>query len=57
MSNFAPIPLACTTWDHEEMNVMQEVITSGIFTMGDNVQKFEKQFAHYHSSKYCVMDM
>ena len=55
MSNFAPIPLACTTWDHEEMNVMQEVITSGIFTMGDNVQKFEKQFAHYHSSKYCVM--
>jgi CDP-4-dehydro-6-deoxyglucose reductase, E1 len=55
MSNFAPIPLACTTWDHEEMNVMQEVITSGIFTMGDNVQKFEKQFALYHSSKYCVM--
>ena len=55
MSNFAPIPLACSTWDHEEMNVMQEVITSGIFTMGDNVQKFEKQFALYHSSKYCVM--
>ena len=55
MSNNAPIPLASTTWDQEEMDVMQDVIRSGIFTMGENVQKFEKQFAEYHQSKYCVM--
>tara|TARA_B100000780_G_scaffold176105_1_gene123412 strand:- start:6079 stop:7263 length:1185 start_codon:yes stop_codon:yes gene_type:complete len=55
VSNNAPIPLASTTWDQEEMDVMQDVIRSGIFTMGENVQKFEKQFAEYHQSKYCVM--
>ncbi len=55
MTNNAPIPLASTTWDQEEMNVIQDVIKSGIFTMGENVQKFEKQFAEYHHSKYCVM--
>jgi len=55
VTNNAPIPLASTTWDQEEMNVIQDVIKSGIFTMGENVQKFEKQFAEYHHSKYCVM--
>jgi len=55
MNNFAPIPLASTTWDSEEMNAMQDVIKSGMFTMGENVQKFEEQFAEYHKSKYCVM--
>jgi CDP-6-deoxy-D-xylo-4-hexulose-3-dehydrase len=53
--NNAPIPLASTTWDQEEMNAIQDVIKSGIFTMGENVKKFEKQFAEYHQSKYCVM--
>ena len=55
MINNAPIPLASTTWDQEEMNAIQDVIKSGIFTMGENVKKFEKQFAEYHQSKYCVM--
>jgi CDP-6-deoxy-D-xylo-4-hexulose-3-dehydrase len=53
--NNAPIPIASTTWDQEEMNAIQDVIKSGIFTMGENVKKFEKQFAEYHQSKYCVM--
>ena len=55
MSSYAPIPLACSTWDEEEMNAMQDVIHSGIFTMGENVKKFEEDFATYHKSKYCVM--
>jgi len=55
VSSYAPIPLACSTWDEEEMNAMQDVIHSGIFTMGENVKKFEEDFATYHKSKYCVM--
>lgn len=34
---------------------MKRVIASGMFTMGSNVQAFEKDFARYTGSKYCVM--
>lgn len=48
-------PLATASWGQEEMDAMQRVITSGMFTMGANVQAFERDFAEYVSSKYCVM--
>jgi CDP-6-deoxy-D-xylo-4-hexulose-3-dehydrase len=48
-------PLATATWGQEEQDAMQRVIASGMFTMGVNVQAFEKDFAKYVSSKYCVM--
>jgi len=48
-------PLAASTWGQEELDAMHKVIDSGIFTMGDNVAEFEKQFAKHVESKYCVM--
>jgi CDP-6-deoxy-D-xylo-4-hexulose-3-dehydrase len=48
-------PLATATWGKEEQDAMQRVIASGIFTMGANVQAFERDFAQYVGSKYCVM--
>ena len=48
-------PLAAPTWGQEEIDAMHKVIDSGIFTMGENVAEFEKQFAKYVDSKYCVM--
>lgn len=48
-------PLASTTWDQAEYTAMQKVIDSGMFTMGQNVAEFEKVFADYVGSSYCVM--
>ena len=48
-------PLATATWEQEEQDAMQRVIASGIFTMGDNVKTFERDFAQYVGSKHCVM--
>ncbi|MCM2282481.1 MAG: DegT/DnrJ/EryC1/StrS family aminotransferase [Bdellovibrionaceae bacterium] len=49
------LPLATTTWDQAEHEALQEVIRSGRFTMGERVAKYEKEFAAYFGSKYCVM--
>jgi CDP-4-dehydro-6-deoxyglucose reductase, E1 len=48
-------PLATATWGQEEQAAMQRVIASGMFTMGANVQAFERDFAQYVGSKHCVM--
>ncbi len=48
-------PLAAPTWGQEELQAMHKVIDSGVFTMGENVLEFERQFARYVDSKYCVM--
>jgi CDP-6-deoxy-D-xylo-4-hexulose-3-dehydrase len=48
-------PLATATWGQEEQDAMQRVIASGMFTMGANVQSFERDFAKYVGSKHCVM--
>lgn len=48
-------PLATASWGKEEIAAMQRVIASGMFTMGENVQAFERDFAGYVGSKYCVM--
>jgi len=48
-------PLATASWGQEEIDAMHRVIASGQFTMGANVQAFERDFASYTGSRYCVM--
>lgn len=48
-------PLATATWDESEYQALQDVISSGMFTMGPKVAQFEQDFAQYIGSKYTVM--
>lgn len=48
-------PLATATWDQSEYQALQDVIASGMFTMGPKVAQFEHDFAKYIGSKYAVM--
>ena len=48
-------PLATTSWDHLEIEAIQKVIKTGMFTMGSHVAECEKQFAQFLGSPYCVM--
>lgn len=48
-------PLATATWDQAELDAMQDVIASGMFTMGAKVAEFERSFADFIGSRYCVM--
>ena len=47
--------LASSTWDDRELSAIQDVINSGIYSMGNKVASFEKEFANYTGSKYCIM--
>src|SRR3954471_21333685 len=53
MSTF--YPLATSSWDHLEVEAIQKVIKSGMYSMGPNVADCEKEFAKFLNSKYCVM--
>jgi CDP-6-deoxy-D-xylo-4-hexulose-3-dehydrase len=48
-------PLATSSWDQAEYDAIQRVIASGMFTMGANVLEFERRFADYVGSPYCIM--
>ncbi len=48
-------PLATTSWGKEETAAMQRVIDSGMYSMGANVQVFERDFARFAGSRHCVM--
>lgn len=48
-------PLASSSWDHEEVASIHEVISSGMFTMGQKVAEFEQAFAEFTGSRYCIM--
>jgi CDP-6-deoxy-D-xylo-4-hexulose-3-dehydrase len=48
-------PLATASWGQEEFDAMQRVIASGMYSMGANVQAFERDFAQYVDSQHCVM--
>jgi CDP-6-deoxy-D-xylo-4-hexulose-3-dehydrase len=48
-------PLATATWDDSEYKALQDVIVSGMFTMGPKVAQFERDFAKYIGSQYAVM--
>lgn len=48
-------PLATSTWDEKELEAIQSVIDKDMFTMGESVSAFEKDFAKFVDSKYAVM--
>jgi CDP-6-deoxy-D-xylo-4-hexulose-3-dehydrase len=48
-------PLASSTWDSKEIEAIQKVIDSEMYTMGKGVAQFETEFAQFVNSKYCVM--
>jgi dTDP-4-amino-4,6-dideoxygalactose transaminase len=48
-------PLASSTWDEKEIAAIHAVIDSNMFTMGQYVENYEKQFAQYFGSNYAVM--
>ncbi len=48
-------PLATPSWDQKEIEAIQRVISSGMYSMGKEVFSFEEQFAKFTNSKYCVM--
>ena len=47
--------LASTSWGSEEIDAMQRVIQTGLFTMGANVRQFETDFAQKFGVKYALM--
>ena len=49
------LPLATSSWDEEEYRAIQRVVDSDRFTMGMEVEKFEKEFAEFFGSKFAVM--
>lgn len=48
-------PLATSSWDNREIDAINRVINSGMFSMGKEVKAFEKSFAEYFGSQYAVM--
>ena len=44
-----------SSWGEDEIKVLHEVISSGCFTMGDRVAKFESSFAKKIGAKYALM--
>lgn len=48
-------PLAHSTWDECERDAINQVISSGMLTMGRRVEEFERCFANYFRSKFAIM--
>ncbi len=48
-------PLACDSWDQEEVAVLKQIAESGFQTMGGHVRAFEQAFADYMGRKHAVM--
>lgn len=49
------LKLATDTWDLNEKAAILNVLDSGFLTMGEKVEKFEKDFAEYFNTKYAIM--
>lgn len=47
--------LSNDTWNNEELSVAKKVLDSKYFSMGKNVQNFEKAFAEKFGAKYAIM--
>ena len=48
-------PLAFSTWGTEEVEAIQRVIETDMYTMGKHVKQFEQEFAEYFGSPHAVM--
>ena len=48
-------PLASASWDEKEISALHSIIDTGRFTMGHNVERFEREFADYLGASHCVM--
>ncbi|SFR32300.1 DegT/DnrJ/EryC1/StrS family aminotransferase [Litoreibacter janthinus] len=48
-------PLATSSWDQAEQDALQRVIASDRYSMGSEVETFERQFAKHFGSSYAVM--
>ena len=48
-------PLAYSTWDKEEIEAIQKVIDTDMYTMGKHVKQFENEFAEMFGSENAVM--
>lgn len=48
-------PLSESTWDEKELNAIQSVIDKNIYTMGESVAQFEKDFCKFIENRYAVM--
>lgn len=47
-------PTAVSTWGKEELEAGVNVLLSGKTTMGEITKEFEKKYAEYIGSKYCI---
>lgn len=47
--------LSNDTWDEKEIKAAHDVIDSRIFTIGNNVKQYERDFARKFGAKYAVM--
>ncbi len=47
--------LASTTWDSREVEVARALLEKNQLTMGEEVRKFEEEFAAYSGTKFAVM--
>ena len=47
--------LATSTWDEKEIQAIQKVIDSDIYSMSTCVEKYEQEFSSFFGSKYAVM--
>ena len=48
-------PLAFSTWGNEEVQAIQRVIDTDMYTMGKHVKQFEKEFAELFGSPHAIM--
>lgn len=48
-------PLATSTWDEKELQAIQKVIDSDMYSMSKYVAQYEKDFASFFGAKYAVM--
>lgn len=47
--------LSDDTWDQKEFNAIQKVLSSNMFSMGEQVSKFETEFSEKFGIKYALM--
>ncbi len=47
--------LASSSWDNKEIEAINNVIKTDMYTMGKHVKQFEEDFAKFTQNKYCVM--